>query len=203
MNKNIKDNFAVIGLGNPGRKYMPTRHNCGQISVNKFIKNNDQTYKKWKNILLADFILNSQKVFCMQSREFLNVSGHSYYQLIKEKKITNKNIIVIADDIDIDVGRLSIQYSKSSGGNNGMKSLLSYLPPEPIIKIRIGIGRPIINDTPSYDQKIVSDWVLGKPDPQELMILKETMEQAALAIERIINYNIEEAMNQFNKIIPE
>ncbi|MDG1990754.1 MAG: aminoacyl-tRNA hydrolase, partial [Dehalococcoidia bacterium] len=117
--------------------------------------------------------------------------------------IKNKNIIVVADDIDIHTGRLSIQYSKSSGGNNGLKSLLSYLPPERIIKIRIGIGRPRINDEPNYDQKIISEWVLGKPEPKELIILKKTMEQAALAIETIINSSIEEAMNQFNKIIHE
>ena len=198
MKENNNNKYALIGLGNPGKKYSGSRHNCGQEVVSQYVRKHQLKYKSWNNILLAPCNIFSKKIFCMQSKEFLNNSGESYFKLINKQKIQNDNIILVADDIDINVGQMSIQQSKNHGGNNGVKSLLSYLDQQPIIRIRIGIGRPTVNEKPSFDPGVISQWVLDRPSKSEKQIIDSVIEQAVLAIDTIIELGIKFTMNQFN-----
>ena len=110
----------------------------------------------------------------------------------------NDKIILIADDIDINVGKLLIQKSKSHGGNNGIKSLFTYINDEPLLRIRIGVGRPNIDGKASFDPEEVSKWVLSNPSKEEKENLNKILVQAILSIDTIIEFGIDFAMNKYN-----
>tara|TARA_A100001037_G_C14759943_1_gene461347 strand:- start:15 stop:620 length:606 start_codon:yes stop_codon:yes gene_type:complete len=197
MKKN-NDTYAIIGLGNPGTHYSNTRHNIGQKIVNQYLDKHNTKYKKQNNLLVAAMQMQEKQIFCLQSTEFLNTSGKSYSEFIKKENIQNNKIILIADDIDIEVGKLSIQKSKSHGGNNGIRSLFNYIDNDPVIRIRIGVGRPNFDGKESFDPEEVSKWVLSKPSKQEENNLKKILEQAILSIDSIIEFGIDFTMNKFN-----
>ena len=197
MKKN-NDTYAIIGLGNPGASYTNTRHNVGQKIVSQFVHKHNRKYKKQNNLSIASISIQEKRIFCLQSMEFLNNSGKSYYQFLNKENIQNANIILIADDIDIEVGKLSIQKSKSHGGNNGIKSLFTYLSNEPLIRIRIGVGRPKVDGQESFDPDHVSKWVLSKPSKQEEEDMDKILKQAILSIDSIIEFGIDFTMNKYN-----
>ena len=196
--KNNKDTYAVICLGNPGAVYIDSRHNIGQKIVSMYVGKYSTKFKKQNNLLVASIKIQEIQIFCLQSTEFLNNSGKSYYNLINKEGIQNDKIILIADDIDINAGKFLIQKSKSHGGNNGIKSLFHYLNDESLIRIRIGVGRPNINDKPNFEPEEISKWVLSKPSKEEEGDINKILDQAILSIDTIIEFGIDFAMNKYN-----
>lgn len=134
----------------------------------------------------------------MKSEEFLNISGYGYFQLIKQNQIINQNIILLADDIDLSLGSIIIQQSKAHGGNNGIKSLFNHIKKDPIIKIRIGIGRPLVKGIPTYESDEIAKWVLSEPKKKDKELLRQSIIQASLAIDSILINGLEITMNKFN-----
>jgi len=197
MKKN-NDTYAIIGLGNPGASYVNSRHNFGQKIVSQYVDKHNIRYKKQNNLFVASMQMQEKQIFCLRSMEFLNNSGKSYYQFINKENIQNDKIILIADDIDIEVGKLSIQKSKSHGGNNGIKSLFTYLSNEPLIRIRIGVGRPKVDGKESFDPDQVSKWVLSQPSKQEEKDIDKIIKQTILSIDSIIEFGIDFTMNKYN-----
>lgn len=196
--KNNKDTYAVIGLGNPGSSYIDSRHNIGQKIVSMYLDKYHTKFKKQNDLLVASMKIHEKQIFCLQSAEFLNNSGKSYYNLINKEGIQNDKIILIADDIDINAGKLLIQKSKSHGGNNGIKSLFTYINDEPLLRIRIGVGRPNIDGKASFEPEEVSKWVLSNPSKEEEENINKILDQAILSIDTIIEFGIDFAMNKYN-----
>ena len=198
MEKKDTTAFAIIGLGNPGKNYQDTMHNTGQNALDLFVKNHSKNFTRSKKLQIAKITLKNLKLFCMKSEEFLNISGYGYFQLIKQNQIINQNIILLADDIDLSLGSIIIQLSKAHGGNNGIKSLFNHIKKDPIIKIRIGIGRPLVKGIPTYESDEIAKWVLSKPKKKDQELLKQSIIQASLAIDSILINGLEITMNKFN-----
>ncbi len=182
----------IVGLGNPGKKYTGTRHNVGFRTVaaiaEEFNLESKTSYKC--KALLGKGIVAGCDVIIAQPLTYMNRSGKAVLALINHYKIKLEDIIVIYDDMDLPPGKLRIKMAGSSGGHNGLNSVINYLGTQKVPRIRIGIGHPLHGDT--------KDYVLEKFDSREKKLIKEVVESVVKAIKIIYEDGFQAAMNQFN-----
>jgi len=153
---------CIVGLGNPGKDYEKTRHNAGFLAVD-FLQNelNFPEFEASKHFgVVSEWMLQGERIFLLKPATYMNVSGKSVASLLAFYKLWPEDLLVISDDIDQDFGKIRYREKGTSGGQNGIKSIIETLGSENIARIKIGIGR----DT-RYE---VSDWVLSKFSKQEL-----------------------------------
>lgn len=135
--------------------------------------------------------ISNEKVILLKPQTYMNLSGNSLIQFKNFYKISNEEIIVIYDDVDLEVGDLRIRKQGSSGSHNGMKSVIENLKTEQFIRIRIGIGMP-------ENKEDMINYVIGHIPKKEKEILDETTTKAKDAILEILENGIDVAMNKFN-----
>jgi len=187
--------FLIVGLGNIGDEYKNTRHNVGfdvidKIS-NKYNINVNKT--KFKGMYGEGFI-NKEKIILLKPSTYMNLSGESLVEAVNFYKSSHENIIVIQDDISLPVGKLRVRASGSAGGHNGIKNIILHLSSEVFPRIKIGVGQPENN---------LIDHVLGKIPKEQKNTYEKIYDASIEAIEIIIKYGIEEAMNKFNGFLAE
>lgn len=184
--------YIIAGLGNPGKEYDGTRHNIGFLAVDEIAKKLDIDVCKLKfKSLIGEGIYKGEKVILQKPQTFMNLSGEAIYDIVNFYKIPLKNVIVIYDDKDLDVGKIRIRKKGSSGGHNGMKSIIYILNSEEFPRIRIGIGKP--------EGDLISH-VLGKFNDYDKKMVYNAVLKAADAALDIIESGIEMAMSRFNGI---
>lgn len=171
----------IVGLGNPGGEYKKTRHNVGFIFLNSFLSKEGISLdkKKFKGLYI-DYISNKgNKAIFLEPQTYMNLSGDSIIEFINYFKIDINDVLIIHDDLDLEVGKLRIRSKGSSGGHNGIKSVISRLGTENFKRIRIGIGK---------DKNIpVIDYVLSKFSDEEMQILQDKFETVNQIINDFIN----------------
>lgn len=186
--------YIVIGLGNPGRNYVNTRHNVGFDAIDLLAHRHDVNLNKIKfHSVYGDFRIGNEKVMLVKPQTYMNRSGISVFEIMKFYKIDIENLIVLYDDIDLSFGALRIRSKGSSGTHNGMKSVIYQIQDDKFPRIRIGIGR-----NPKMD---LADYVLQKFSDSERLTINDTITSAADAVEDIIKNSINFAMNKYNKKI--
>lgn len=182
----------VVGLGNPGDKYAKTRHNIGFEVIGKLQKDLNIIGEKDKfQGLLSEKNIDGEKVLFLKPQTFMNLSGNSVAAVVNFYKIDAKNdMIVIYDDMDLPVGKLRVKEKGSSGGHNGIKSIISHLGDE-FLRIKCGIGK-------SKDDTI--DFVLGQFDKSEQEIVDKMLENASdCALDLIRDIELGRIMQKYNK----
>lgn len=180
----------IVGLGNPGTKYEKTRHNLGYSVVDELAKRNNIEIKKEKfNSLIGEGFIGREKVILVKPITFMNLSGQAVSPVFNFYKIKPEELIVIYDDIDIPLGNIRIRKQGGPGTHNGMKSVCGELGIKNFPRLRVGIGN---------DGKNLINFVIGKVPKEEQKILEESAEKAAKAIEDILNFGIDKAMNMDN-----
>jgi len=164
----------IIGLGNPGKKYSDTKHNAGFMAIDLFAqKNNLGNFSENKK--LKSEILKSGELIIAKPLTFMNLSGEAV-SLIKEYyKIDIKDIIVIYDDLDIEIGKVKSGIFESSAGHNGIKSVIEKLNSTEFMRIRIGIKNESIQNIPSED--IVLQKFMGNEIEKINTALSETVKE--------------------------
>jgi len=173
----------IVGLGNPGKEYENTRHNTGFIMLGMVEK----------KLNLKD------KVKFVFPGKFMNNSGKVVAPLIKSKKDL-KDLVVIYDDIDLPIGKMKISFNRSSGGHNGLGSIIKALKSEEFLRIRIGTSPA----TPSgkirkpKGEKDVLKFLLGEYKKSELDELKKLSKKVTEALEVIFTEGKDKAMSLFN-----
>ena len=171
----------IVGLGNPGKEYENTRHNTGRILINLIEEKLDKNIK-----------------FFMPDN-FMNNSGVAVAKLIKSKKDL-KDLIVIYDDIDLPIGRMKISFDRSSGGHNGLESIIKKLKSKEFLRIRIGIC-PVTPSgkmkKPKGEDKVIK-FILGEFKKPELEEIKKISKKVAEAIEMIYKEGKNKAMSLYN-----
>ena len=182
----------IAGLGNPGKKYENQRHNLGFMVIDSIADSHqiDINEKKFK----ADFgkgSLNGESVILVKPQTFMNLSGEAINQLARYFKIDVEDVIVIADDLNIDFGRIRIRKKGSDGGHNGLKSISQCLGSQEFPRVRVGIGLP----KEAYD---VSNFVLSQFKAEEKEELDKLVKRSAEATVTIVTQSIDEGMQQFN-----
>lgn len=204
----------VFGLGNPGEEYKDTRHNVGRDILFYFAKKNgfpDFSYDKKSDSLVSKSQFNKEKITLVAPETFMNKSGKSVSYFLKPvtaRKKEIKNLIVIYDDLDLPIGTIKISYNKSSGGHNGLESVIKAIKSQSFTRIRIGVSpttskgkikKPGLDLPDKQAEKKVIDFILGKWKPFEKNLLEKVYKRASESIEIIIVSGHEKAMNIFNQ----
>ena len=194
--------MIIVGLGNPGIKYKNTRHNVGFMAVAYLAEANSIRFNK------SDFksqwgkgVIHGKVVILSKPQTFMNLSGKAVKVLADFFRIEPKDILVIYDDIDLELGAIRIRLGGGSGGHRGMQSIIEYLGTNDFPRIRLGIGRPK-NEAEGLRLKAegdVSDYVLSPFNSEEKGMLKQMLDRAKEAVEVVLKDGIEKAMNRFNK----
>ena len=184
--------YLIVGLGNPEAEYGKTRHNMGFNTINKIATkyNIDVTKTKFQG-LNGTGIIEGKKVVLLKPQTYMNLSGESVKPFVDFYKIEKENILVIYDDMDIEPGKIKIRKKGSSGGHNGMKSIIQMIGTEEFPRIRIGIGRPEHNGDEI-------NHVIGAIPEEQVPLLDEGTEKAKDAVIEILKNGIDIAMNKFN-----
>ena len=128
----------------------------------------------------------------MKPLTYMNKSGEAISDAMDFYNIPPENIIVIFDDISLDVGKMRLRRKGSSGGHNGIKSIIHNCGSQDFPRIKIGVGG---KPHPDYD---LADWVLSSYSDNELKLLGEVFDHTARAVELILRGNINQAMNDYN-----
>ncbi len=185
--------YIIAGLGNPGRKYVGTRHNMGFEALDAVAAKYDIDIKKAKfNALYGEGTIEGEKVDLVKPQTFMNLSGESIREFKSWYKTDNHQIIIIYDDVSLPVGKMRIRPKGSAGGHNGMKSIIFQLGSDDFPRIKIGVGSP---DNPDFD---LADYVLGKFTKAEVKELIQKAIDTADAVGEIIKNGIEKAMTKYN-----
>lgn len=191
-NKKEKTKFLVVGLGNPGSKYEYTRHNAGFMVLDYIAKilKIKINVSKFKSLFSAAKI-GKEDVILLKPQTFMNASGESVFECMQYYNISPERLIVIFDDVSLDIGTIRIRRSGSSGGHNGVKSIINLIGTDNFPRIKIGVGeKPDRWDLPS--------WVLSRFSESELNNVISCAERSMSALELILRGKIDEAMNKFN-----
>ncbi|HBF68474.1 MAG TPA: aminoacyl-tRNA hydrolase [Firmicutes bacterium] len=181
----------IVGLGNPGKEYELTRHNCGFRVLDEFkdIVNVDFDYKDFGGEY-AKFKLDDEYVFLFKPLTYMNLSGTAVQKIAHYFKISTDDILVIYDDMAIKPGELRLRTNGSSGGQKGMQNIIDNLNTDQIKRIRVGIGEP--------PNKGAVDYVLGKPFGDDKTKIDDAISRAALAIREYLNHDFSKAMCKYN-----
>lgn len=135
--------WLIVGLGNPGEKYLKTRHNAGFLALDNFVKQSSdmQSWVNKKDLksLMTTFNLEDNKIIAIKPTTFMNDSGQAVAAVRNFFKYSNSQIIVIHDELDIDFGTIKTINDGGAAGHNGLKSLISHLGSD-FNRIRIGIN---------------------------------------------------------------
>ena len=184
--------YLIAGLGNPGSRYVRTRHNVGFMFLDYLASRHGFTFSdsKWQ-ARIAQQILWQTKILFIKPETFMNLSGQAIFQAASYYKISPENVMVIHDDLDMDVGRIKIVINRGAGGHKGIRSISNLLGTREYVRIKIGIGRP----PPPVP---VERYVLSKFSDEEKKILQESVEVIEQAVQLILTENTAVAMNRIN-----
>jgi PTH1 family peptidyl-tRNA hydrolase len=181
----------VVGLGNPGRKYLDTRHNVGFMVI-------DDLAGRWRyDRSRAGFggqfgtgHIGSEKTLLLKPETFMNRSGQSVQEAMAFYKLGLEDLLVVSDDLALPLGRLRLRAKGSAGGHNGLANVIERLGDNGFARLRIGIGS-------ATGERMVSH-VLSPFQPEERETVLEAVGRASESVACWIEEGIETAMNRFN-----
>lgn len=182
----------VVGLGNPGKQYEKTKHNIGFMVVDAIADSVPHTpWREEQRAEVCSITVAGEKVLLVKPQTFMNVSGESVGPLMRYYKIDPSDVYCIYDDMDLPVGKLRIRLNGSSGGHNGIKSLISHLGTENFPRFRVGIGRPL-------PQWTVIEHVLAPFSEESQEKVQKGIKDTVKAVLGTLEVGIDKGMNQFN-----
>lgn len=182
----------IAGLGNPTDRYAGTRHNVGFSAILEIADHYDISIDTKKHkALIGKGMIGSEKVILAMPQTYMNLSGESIVELLNYYKCDNTDLLVIYDDIDLDVGKLRIRTKGSAGGHNGIKNIIAHIGTQEFDRIRIGVG----HKPKGWD---LADYVLGRFQSDEQVLIREGVRNAREAAACILDSGADVAMNRFN-----
>lgn len=182
----------IIGLGNPGFKYVSTRHNIGFLVVDQIAHNHNISIAvKGFDACFGKGKIGDIAVLLVKPKTFMNISGISVKKSADYFKIDLADLIVVHDDIDLPFGTIRIKDGGGHAGHKGLISIIEYLGNSEFIRVRIGIGKP-------PDKSMVDKFVLETFTDDEMKLLPLITMTASNSVTTIIVSGIQAAMNQYN-----
>lgn len=183
--------FILLGLGNPGPKYLMTRHNAGFRAADKIsAAAKIPFYKVGYHAFWGKGAIGGQEVVVAKPMTYMNNSGQAAAGLCRQFRVAAENLLVIYDDLDLPPGALRLRPQGGSGGHNGIKSIIQHLGTDAFPRLRLGIGRPADGDVVNY--------VLQPFSPAEEDEMTEVLDTAVLAASLFVREGILAAMNRYN-----
>ena len=178
----------IVGLGNPGKQYERTRHNSGFMAIDRVAEKLNLNINKKE---FAALTAKNNQVILVKPQTYMNNSGEAVSQIMKYYHIDINDLLIIYDDLDLKYGQLRLRLKGSSGGHNGIKSIINYIHSENFKRIRIGIEKNPLIET--------ADYVLGKVEKDKQQLFDDSIEKASQAAIEFITDEFEKIMNKYNK----
>ncbi|MGQ9661945.1 MAG: aminoacyl-tRNA hydrolase [Kiritimatiellia bacterium] len=184
---------VVVGLGNPGRQYADTPHNVGALVIDELAGRLVCTIRRnWRlKALIGKTVVNDIALWLVKPQVFMNVCGPVVAAVLRKAGIGPTDLIVAMDDADLELGRLRIRASGSSGGHRGLASVIENVGTDKFVRVRIGIGRGA--DRRDLISHVLSPFSLGEKER-----IRPAIERAAEAVVCVLESGIEVAMNRYN-----
>jgi len=181
----------IVGLGNPGKIYEQTRHNIGSTVVKKLSQNHKVVLKRglFGSSLNAKCRINGLDCLLAVPLSYMNLSGGAVKALIKKHKVALEDLIIIHDELDLEAGKIKLKAGGSSGGHNGLESVIKVLASNEFCRLRIGIGRP------EHKLADISAYVLSAFKKSEAAIVAEAIEKSCRALEIWVETGVEQTRN--------
>ncbi|MBE5873960.1 MAG: aminoacyl-tRNA hydrolase [Lachnospiraceae bacterium] len=186
--------YIIVGLGNPGKEYVNTRHNIGFDVIDKLAETeNISVIEKKHKALIGKGYVAGEKCVLVKPQTYMNLSGESVRQILDYYKVDEtEGLIVISDDTSLEVGALRIRKKGSAGGHNGLKNIIAHLGHDTFQRVKMGVGEK----PKGYD---LADYVLGHFSSGERKIMDDAAKRALEAIRMMISEDADAAMNAFNR----
>jgi PTH1 family peptidyl-tRNA hydrolase len=182
----------VVGLGNPGKEYIGTRHNVGFAVTDALAETLNIKVKRRKfGARFGESELDDDKLILLKPVQFMNRSGQVVATAVGFYKLPIENLLVVTDDMALDVGRIRLRAKGSAGGHNGLNDIIQKLGTEEFARLRVGIG--------SAGQQDAYDYVLSRFDEQQAPLIEAAVARARDAVLCWLKQGIETAMNEYNK----
>jgi PTH1 family peptidyl-tRNA hydrolase len=181
----------IVGLGNPGSTYRDSRHNIGFSVIKEIAKAEKIVLKKDINVVSGKGKIEGQNIILAMPLTFMNLSGAAVTSLFKKYKIELDSLLIVCDDLDLELGRIKIRPSGSSGGHRGLKSIIDCLGTNSFPRLRLGISRP-----GSYVD--AAEYVLSPFTKRENKQIKDTIKRASDCCRVWLIEGMTESMNIFN-----
>lgn len=194
--------YFIVGLGNPGEEYIDTRHNTGRsmvIALQKSLEADDFVLDKKINALKTEAKIGKDKVSLILPETFMNKSGNSVAKVIKSVKAAGK-LIIVYDDFNLPLGKVRVSFNRSSGGHNGLESIIKAVKTEAFIRIRIGVAPENSkgNAKVPHGDGAIEKFILGKFKDDEMKEIKKISKTVAEAVEMIIKEGKDKTMSVVN-----
>ena len=191
----------ILGLGNPGIEYQFTPHNAGFLAVDRIAEYCNVTIANRRGrALTGKARLAGEEVLLAKPETFMNLSGLSAAALVRELEIPipSHDVMVLYDELAFPLGKIRIAERGSANGHNGVKSVSGALGTEEWLRVRIGIGKPPLEDGREVKAG-GKDYLLSPMRRQELVVLDEVLDRVRSAVEAILTRGVSAAMNEFNR----
>ena len=191
----------VVGLGNPGEEYKNSRHNTGWIMLDFILgKKADWKPANGTKLLYYKDTIGGKPTEYIKPTTFMNNSGIAVAHVKEKHKLNLKDIVVIYDDVDLPLGKIKISYDRSSGGHNGLESIIKKLKSREFVRIRIGItpATPSGKIRKPKGEQAVLKFLMGEFKKSELDELKKVSKKVAEAMEVLFTESKEKAMSLYN-----
>jgi PTH1 family peptidyl-tRNA hydrolase len=179
----------VVGLGNPGSEYSNTRHNVGFMVLDSFL--GEVSWQKKFNGEYYKTTMDNETVLFLKPMTFMNLSGQAVQQFAHYFHINITDILIIHDDLDLPLGHYKLKRNSSSGGHNGLKSIISSLNSEEFLRLKVGV-------TYQRNENTI-DYVLGKFSKKELEMLEENYALYHKIIRSFILSGVEKTLMSYSK----
>ena len=191
----------VVGLGNPGDRYVGTRHNVGFEVLDALVRRLAADPSRPARVdrldcraLTGRVRIGDSPVLLAKPQTYMNLSGESVKGLLVKHAVPRERMIVVSDDVALPVGRLRIRPSGSSGGQKGLQNIIDCLGADDFPRLRVGVAGDHFR--PGED---LADYVLERFSKGERATLAPAVGLACEAIETFVSEGIEVAMNRFNR----
>lgn len=184
----------IVGLGNPGSKYQGTRHNVGFEVVDEFARRRALMFESSPgDAVMARERGPGAQVILAKPLTFMNLSGQAVGGLMRYYRIDLDDVLVVADDVNLPLGRLRVRRRGSDGGHNGLRSVIDSVGTEEVARLRVGVDR-------GDRRRDLADHVLATFDQSELETMRLAINNASDAVEVFASEGINAAMNRFNRM---
>lgn len=182
----------IVGLGNPGERYLKTRHNMGFMVIDQFalLLGIDCNTKKFRS-LFGKGTVENEEIILVKPQTFMNISGVAVRDVVNMYKCALQDLMVVYDDLDLPLGKIRIKRSGGSGGHRGLESIAASLGSTNFPRLRVGIGRPSVAGDPGH-------YVLSLFSKEEETVLIKALETACQAVKTWVVEGIDVCMNAFN-----
>jgi len=193
----------LVGLGNPGMEYNKTRHNVGFMVIEEIAKQNNCIFRDNKKLYgrTCEYGIGVDKKRLLMPNTYMNESGKSVRSAKDWFNFENHQLIVLVDDMDLPLGKIRVRSKGSSGGHNGLKSIISHLGTSEFKRLKIGIGPPSEYQTEKKSKTI--SHVLGSFSKEEFIVLNFIIQEIISCIELMTSKNWEKITTRLNSYRPE